>query len=363
VVISELQKELRKDEDFFRGYMDRFVDRFAENLKEHNVRLATIPVLNTLVGRLYLLMFSMNRDPRRELAEITLTLAGYRLEFKKVLMNTCLAMVKDYIDYVTRRSGPLQRVKALLDLVDLYISTTEDAYVAYIRRIEKKASEKEEMRKRDEEELAFGILKKMCEVGGGRVIVHTNFKGLFVDTNSEIVNMGEADVLIKTAHLRVYRVGKKVHLKCSSSPRPIVAVVEEIYPEKEEIRVTIKGFEELPEEHRRYVRVVPEEDIPVRMTAEGKEVVGVMADLCVRGVGVYTHIPHNFYVGSVVKVGFRLPKGEIETEGVIRHVSPHGRIYRTGIHFEPDLRSEEIISDYVMERQFEILREIKGLDL
>jgi len=363
VGIFELQRELRKDEDFFKGYMDRFVDRFARNLREHNVQLAPEPILNTLVGRLYLLMFSMQRDPRRDLAEITLTLAGYRLEFKKVLANTCLAMVKDYIDYVIQHSGPLQRIKVLLDLIDLYISATEDAYVAYIRRIEKKVSEKEEMRKRDEESLAFGILKKMCEIGGKRVIVHTNFKGLFVDTNSEIVNIGERDVLIKTTHLRVYRVGKKVHLKCSSSPRPIVAVVEEIYPEKEEIRVAVKGFEELPEEHRKYVRVVPEEDIPVRVTAGEKEVVGVMADLCVRGVGVYTHIPHNFHVGSSVKVEFQLPKGGVETGGVIKHVSPHGRIYRTGIYFEPDLKSEEIISDYVMERQFEILREIKGFDL
>jgi len=62
-------------------------------------------------------------------------------------------------------------------------------------------------------------------------------------------------------------------------------------------------------------------------------------------------------------VEFQLPKGGVETGGVIKHVSPHGRIYRTGIYFEPDLKSEEIISDYVMERQFEILREIKGFDL
>ncbi len=361
--VAELQKELRKDELFFRSYMDRFVDRFAQNLREHNVHLASTPILNTLVGRLYLLMFSFNRDPRKELEEVTLTLAGYKLEFKKILMNTCLTMAKDYIDYVIQHSKPIPRIKALLDLIDLYISATEDAYVKYIRRIESQISEKEERRQRDEEELAYGILKKLCQMGGGKIIVHTNFKGLFVDTNSEIVNISERDILIKTSHLRVYRVGKKVHLKCPSSPRPIVAVVEDVNHDKEEIRVTVRGFEELPEEHRKYVRVVPEEDIHVTMSAEGTEVVGVIADLCVRGVGVYTDVPHNFHVGKVLTVRFSLPKGEVEIKGVVRHVSPHGKIYRTGIYFEPDLRSEEIISDYVMERQFEILREIKGFDL
>ncbi len=361
--VYELQKELQRDEKFFKNYMDTFVDKFSKTLSSYDVRLANLPVLNTLVSRLYLLMFSFNRDPRKELREITFTLAGYKLEFKKVLTNTCLAMVKDYIDYVVQYSKPLPRIKVLLDLLEMYISATEDAYTAYIRKLEKQLSEKEEVRAKEESELAFGIVKKICETGEGRVIVHTKFKGLFIDTNSQIVDVGDKEILIKTTHLRVYKAGKKVHLKCSAAPRAITAVVEEVNFPESIIKVRVIGFEDLPEEQRKYVRVVPEEDIPVKLKGFGREIVGVVADMCVRGVGVYTNIPHNFYVGSKILVRFTLPKGTIETEGIVKYVSPHGRIYRTGIYFEPDLKSEEIISDYVMERQFEILREIKGFEL
>ena len=78
-------------------------------------------------------------------------------------------------------------------------------------------------------------------------------------------------------------------------------------------------------------------------------------------MGVYVEDRDDLKEGDVVEVGFTLPKGRVETEASVRYVLPHQKIYRVGLQYQLDIPKEDIVSDYVMERQFEILRELKGL--
>ncbi|NPA41548.1 MAG: PilZ domain-containing protein [Aquificae bacterium] len=357
--LKNIYKELKKDRTFFEGYKDTFITNFSRKFSEEHPQMSNLPLLNTLVSRLYLLLFSLEGDPLKELYDTSLTLAKNRVALKKVLVDTLLNMVKDYIDFIAQNLGPYTRVKTLIDLIDIYIRTVEDAYIQYLNSLREEVKNQKEEMITESETLARELLHKLFSRGSRKILVHALYRGLFIDTNSEMVHISGDEVLIKTSHMSVYSKGMKVHLKGSSIPQAIEGIVEEVNHESMTIRVKIGGFVHLPEEKRKYIRVVPEKTIKVHVSKGSSSLEGIIADLCIRGVGVYLKDASSLRVGDKVKVSFTLPKGEVEVIGEVKHITPHENLYRVGIYFEPSLQMEEVISDFVVARQMEILREIK----
>ena len=357
--LKDIYKELEKDFSFFKDYKEKFKENFKESFLRIYPDRGSPPLLNTLVSRLYAALFSMRTDPRKELYNLCLALLRNKMDFRPVLIEVCLQMTKDYIDFIVKSLSPYKRIKVFLDLVDIYVQTAEKANRDYIRSVEKALKRKEEEAEDKSKKLALDFLKTLAEQGTGKIVVHTVYKGLFVDTDSELVRLDGEDVLIKTGNMKIYAPGKEICLRGSAVPSAIVCRIKEIDREKGFLWASVEGFRDIPEERRRYVRVVPDKDIPVRLKRDGKVYIGIMADLCVRGVGVYLEKPEGLNKGDRLEVEFDLPEGTVEVEGEIRHISPHSNIFRVGIYFEPDLATEDIVSGYIMKRQLAILREIR----
>ena len=359
--LKDIYKELEKDFSFFKDYKEKFKENFKESFLRIYPDRSSPPLLNTLVSRLYAALFSMRADPRKELYNLCLALLRNKMDFRPVLIEVCLQMTKDYIDFIVKSLSPYKRIKVFLDLVDIYVQTAERANRDYIRYVEGELKKKEKEAEDKGKQLAIALLKALIESGSKKVIVHTVYRGLMVDTDSELIRLDGENVLIKTKNMKVYTSGDRVYLKGSALPSEIICRIKEVDREKGFLWASVEGFRDIPEERRRYVRVVPDKDIPVKLKKGGKVHVGIMADLCVRGVGVYLEKPEGLNKGDRLKVDFDLPEGTVEVEGEIRHISPHANIFRVGIYFEPDLATEDIVSGYIMKRQLAILREIREI--
>ncbi len=140
---------------------------------------------------------------------------------------------------------------------------------------------------------------------------------------SKLHSIRDEYVKATTCNLNIFKPGSEVFIKHPNLPRPVA------------------------------VRVV---DLDI----DREEVVGTMADISVGGVGVFLKEKGSLKEGDVVWVSFTLPKGKVETQASVRYVLPDGNVYRVGIQYELDLKREKVVSDYVMERQFEILKELRG---
>jgi len=346
------------DADFFSGYRNRFRENFLRFVDEEKSRLIGLPGINTLVDRLYVLLFSFRRDPLRDLFNISYTLAKNEIDLKKVLEKALLALLKDYIDHTISRGSDHRRVKDLVDLLDTYLSAVEDAHTAYLEELRRQVKAADSAVEESERRIALGFLEKMKE----EVEILAYYKGIPVACISRILDVREEFIKVSTCRMDAMRVEEHVYIKHSNLPKPIEASVVEKDTGRDEATLEVLGFRDLPQERRRYLRVIPKEPVKVFLSKEGWTAEGTMADISVGGVGVYIEDPGDLKKEDTVSVRFSLPKGDVETQASVRYVLDRGKLFKVGLQYSLDVHTEDVVSDYVMERQFEILRELKGLD-
>ncbi len=353
---EEIISLLREDAEFFRDYKGKFIESFLTSMGS-----SPSPHMNTLVSKLYLMMFSLNRISTEELYSLAYSLARSRFRLGKPLLNALLALTRNYIDFIAGSEDSLARTKALIELADIYMGTVEEAYARYVAELEREVDTHAEKSYEDRgviSELFEALLKR----GKTKLLVRSLFKGLFVDSKSKLLEVSGEQLLIETSNLGVYEISESVVLISTYMPKPVEAQVVEIDKIKGTIKVNILGFKEIQEERRRHVRVVPEEDIEVRINWDSETLIGTLADVSIGGIGVYTANPGGIKKGQKVYISFSLPNGDIETSGVVRHVSEHKNIFRVGVELNPDMKTEDLLSDYVVKRQLEILRLMRELN-
>ncbi len=357
--MKEIWKDLSEDEEFFTGYRDRFRENFLRFVDEERSKLISLPGINTLVDRLYLLLFSFRRDPAEDLFKISYTLAKSEIDLKKVLEKALLALLKDYIDHVILKDSDYERVKRLIDLIDLYLSTVEEAYLRYMDELRKEVKAKESAVEDMERKLAVEFLEKVS--GREKINLLSYYKGIPVACSSEILEVRENIVKVSTCAMDILAPKREVYLKHPNLPKPIETSVIERDLGKGEALLKVIGFRNLPKERRKYLRVLPDKPVKVNIFKGNWQGEGSLADISVGGVGIYLGDPKDLKEGDSVLLKFSLPKGKIEARASVRYLLSKGKLFRVGLQYQLDIPTEEIVSDYVMERQFEILRELKGV--
>ncbi len=354
-----IPEELQEDREFFLGYRQKFGEVFLESLQARGEKILSKKNMEPLVDKLYAMLFSFTRDPVEELGELSYQLAKLGINISTALSKALLRMLKDYIDYVIENGLPHSRVKDLVMLIDTYISAVEGAYARYIAELRRKAREEKE-RVEGERQIAIEFFEKQFVQGNVDIEIITYYKEVPVVCRSKIIRIHEETLRVKSCEFKVFEVEKEVFVKHINLPRPVAVVIRDIDRIGETMDLEIIGFRDLPQERRRYVRVVPKTPVSVTLKKGDWKAVGSMADISVGGVGVYFRDTDDLKLGDVVRISFSLPKGEIKTDALIRHITPREDVFRVGMSYELDLKQEEIVSDYVMERQFEILKELKG---
>ncbi len=354
--LQEVFKILSEDKVFFEKYEQRFVEEFQTLLVKER---EDMPIVNTLIVRLYRLLFSFTSDPTRELYSLASVLAKKEVDFKRILMSSCFSLIKAYVDY-TKDQVNLLKVKALIDLISYFSTTVEKAYSSYVSSLKERIRQIEGETKVKDREEAINLISKVIEKAQGKVVIHYKYKGLIVDIASRLIRMDQGKAVIRTDHVGSYKEGDNICLKIPLSTRPVAGKIVSRDLNASTITVEITGFEDLPEERRRFVRVIPEGEVYAEVLRENRQKVkGIVADVSVRGVGVYAEDPSNIESGENVEVLFELEGKPIKVKGVVRHVSPHGSIFRIGIELEPDVKTEDTISAYVVRRQILLLKEFR----
>ncbi len=351
---------LLQDAEFFKSYRDKFESNFFKHLKGNGSGVFGSDSLKTLVGRLYLLLFSFSRDPYRELSDLFYRLASHDLDIRAVFSKTLLEMLRDYIDFSLEKDGGHERVKAFIELIDYYISAVEEAYSKYLKELRSKAKDSDRSKVEGEVGLIIEFFERQVDLGKRNLEIITFYKEVPIICRSKILDIDNRTLTVKLCELRAFKEGEEVYLKHLNLPKTVAATVLEVNNRDETMEVEVVGFIDLPQERRRYVRVVPKDPIEIKLFKGSWVGRGIIADISVGGVGVYIKDIGPLSEGDTVDVEFRLPKGLVRVSSQVRHIEHQGDLYRLGLSYELDIKKEEIVSDYVMERQFEILKELKG---
>lgn len=358
-MLEDIWKVLLKDTEFFENYREHFRSEFLKLLERGKPTLITTKGLLPLVDKLYILLFSFQKNPLGELFNLTYRLAHHEIDLKKAITKPFLKMIREYIDYLMQKEGDYERIKSLITLIDIYLEEIERAYSKYVGELREEIERKEKRIVKGERQAIANFLSKLSSEGHRDISVIIFYKEMPVVCKSEIIHIEDLFVRLKTHHIKAFSIGDEVYMKHRKIPHTIASRVTNINAYDFKIEVEIIGFMDPPQDKRQYVRVEPEEPIPVKISRGDWETTGTMADISVGGVGLYVKDKNALKRFDRVKVAFSLRRGNIESEGSVRYIEKLEASYRIGIRYELNMMQEEIVNDYIMERQFEILKELK----
>jgi len=353
-MIKSLMERLKGDREFFDRYEESFTESFAAHMETSEGISLSRSALRTIGVKVYRTLFTFKEDPTEELYRFALKVAENEIDIKPVFSKAFLIMAKDFVDYLIERDEDIDRLKTFISLIDEYLSTIERAYLDYVNSLRREVKELKNEREREQEEIILHLIRKLKTLK-----LLSFFKQIPVTckVNVKGVAGGRVRIDVKGCSRGIIYEGGSLFLKVPSAPKPVMATLEEV--NFEEDSAFLKGFRftEIPQERRRFVRVEPSSVVRVVVgDAEGE-----MADLSIGGVGVRFFAEPLIGAGERVKVSFEVDGKEVGLEGEVRYVISEDGRFRVGIEFIETSRAEELLADYIMRRQFEILKELRAL--
>nr|CRH06797.1 conserved protein of unknown function (include C terminal PilZ domain) [Candidatus Magnetococcus massalia] len=196
------------------------------------------------------------------------------------------------------------------------------------------------------------------------------YKGVPISYESEILDIYDVSeqVVLKLHRYQSFVVGEErfTMIKDEALPFPIQADVVSLQRDCHEVKLENLRFASGGAGGRATVRVKPAEPVPMTVLGDGRKIKATLLDISATGMGVLT-TDTPISVDHKVDVNIELEKGQnLALHGIVMMEKEHanGEIMM-GINIQPDTNADVFISQYVYQRQAEVVREIqqKSMDL
>lgn len=175
----------------------------------------------------------------------------------------------------------------------------------------------------------------------------------------ESIERDSAELAVHQQQAVVMHLEKEVFIKSSHFPKDVLAAVTYVNVDKCLAIVTKFAYAVVRAERRQFVRVEVKERIEATFAAPGVKVSGTLSDISLGGVALAAEIPNLPENGLEGTVRLGLPGGPYETAAkLLRVITPGGKSLAI-CEIQADARTEKAISQYIFQRQVEIIRELK----
>lgn len=355
--INEVYNILEDDKDFFLEKKEQFLRCFSisnEVITESSIR--------TIADKLFLSLFSFDSDKKKDIETLITRLLKYRVDIKPELTNFLMNLANEYLDYCIKNKKSVLNVKAFIYLVNYYISLIDKAYVKFLSKLAKSIEEISKEKTEANKELALAVFERLKN-SKETVKVLSYYKEVPIICRTSVEKITDEFVVLSfdNCSIKAFPTGKTVYIKVPFLSKKIKATIVNISPKDSVMALGHFEITELPQEKRKFVRVEPAQTIEIAIIKGNKTIKGKIADISIGGVGVYAVDIQDLNEDDIVKLSFKLPESDtIEITGRVVYIIDMDGMYRIGIEYSLDVIQEEKISDYVINRQFEILREIKS---
>lgn len=148
-------------------------------------------------------------------------------------------------------------------------------------------------------------------------------------------------------------------LKSSHFPHDVLAKVFTVKVEKSLALVTNFAYAVVRAERRRFVRVEISEQIEAGFRGDGLVLTGSLADISVGGVSILAGGDARFTIDMPGTVLLKLPSRPLEVPARLYKIHETGDRWRYVFELTTAPRTEMEISQFIFQRQTELIREIK----
>ncbi|WP_457644372.1 PilZ domain-containing protein [Persephonella sp.] len=358
--VKELWEKLSDEDDFFRNYQTIFSNNFV-NLMKENIKLK-IPdsALKKLGEDIYKTLFINRKQPEKELYSLSLTMYRTKTDIKSVLSKLFMMMIKDFIDHLIEKSNDINPVKIFISIIDIYIQCIEKANMEYISSLENTI----EKIKQEKQEFEESEILLLMETSPDRISIIDYFYEVPVICKSKLrsTHKNEAVFNVKHCIFKIFEPGHHVFIKIGDLSKPVKALVKDINYEHGILTLSNFSFSEIPQEKRKFVRVRVKDKILITIQKDAQTIEGFIDDISVGGIGVFIVTIDDLKVGDKLHISFILNNKDFDVRGEIKYITKLKDMYRIGIQFlDLSVKHEDIIGEFVMKRQFEILKKLREL--
>ncbi len=358
--LHEQYKLLIDDKKYFTSYRESFIKYFLESIPD---QLKEDPFVKSLGEKIYSISFSLDNEKTvlDELYVVVYRALENNLNIKPALSKAYLKFLKEYIDHVIETEKNINYIKAFITVIEEYIHTIDRAHLDYIESLKKKIEEIKNEKKKDELKTILTLLKNIKK-HNQKIKIISYYKELAILCNGYI-----KDVSIHTITLDISRCMKKIFqrekhifLKVGHPSKVIKGRIREL--NTVEGILILDEFEliNLPQEKRKYIRVRLNKKPKTILKINNSFIEGIIDDISIGGVGLYVENISKIKKGNYIEIKIPIGNYTLIEKGEVIHIHQKGPIYKVGIQFIGlSQKDESILGEFITERQFEILKEIR----
>jgi hypothetical protein len=187
------------------------------------------------------------------------------------------------------------------------------------------------------------------------------FKEIPVSYDSEItfIDDGMVELKVHQNQAVVMFVEKVAFLKSKHFPHDVVAKVFKANITKSIGLLHSFSYAQIRADRRRFVRVQINDPIKVNFRLVDANIDGRLVDISIGGLSLESaeEIPVN--LGSFGTLTVDFPHGKLEMPGSLLKIAPHDNKWFYVFEIEASARIETTISQFIFQKQVEIIRELK----
>lgn len=358
--VKKYFEALLSDLNFFKDYQNNFVENFSRNMYLLTEKNIPENKLKSVAATLYKKLFSLDGDYRDEFYNLGKMFAEQSINIKPVFTKSFLLLIRDYTDYTIKNGKNLENFKNLIGLIDLYLQTIDKAYSDYTKHIEKELEIiKEESTKKDTENIVH-ILKLILK-DKTELIVFSYYKEVPILMKFRIKEIGKDYFIldISKTNIDLKKLGNSFYQKHKLLPKTVKSFIKKVDTEKQELILDKFLYVDLPQENRKYIRVYIDERKDISIKKGNLSLEGIIYDISINGVGIIVNGIKGLKIDENVLVKFKIENDELKIKGQVKNFKKRENGYKVGIKLYPEIKEEDVISEYIAVRQIQILKEIR----
>lgn len=224
-----------------------------------------------------------------------------------------------------------------------------------------------------QEKRSILALMNVVKNNSSEVKIHNFYRGLSIVNTAVIVNITDDEVTIKTvlSQLKIIKMTKFMTISSEIFPKNIVCrAVTAIDLENQSVTLQEMSFIQQNLANRKFIRLEPDPKHSCTIFYKDIKFQGITSIIDISEVSIKIAIdalPVGMEIGSNLKISFTLPlRGRtisIITDADIYRIDENQRNYYLVTLFELNPKNKHDLQEYLVERQMELIREYKKIDL
>ncbi len=357
--IKELKNSLQRRRDFFISFEETFNDFFDKELEKFSIETKTKEKLKSLKTKLFNRIFISNKENTEDIYNIFYLLAKEGVDIRDLIQGVFTFSIKAFSEYLLKTKPSVKDVYFFSSLLNEYVSIIEKAYLDFAKVQEKEEAESlGTEREKHEEEYILNVLNRHI---GETFTAISYYKEVPIIFKLKILKTTDKFIIadISKVNINISKLNGAIYLKIPFFDKPVKTKIVSVDFKRNILALENPRLADIPAENRKHVRVVLSEPTKVIVRKDSEETMGLIVDISAKGLKFYTGKLGSIKEGDNIQLSFKLDNHNILSSGIVKHISDTGRGYMVGVELKPDLKTETVISDFVMSRQFEILRELR----